>query len=300
MAGRGRDASIRARIVCSRLATFDDDGPVARVVLRRQAVLAEGRFELIAIFELLCALEMRPGRGDHRALQRDRVVRVLGSACTALRYAATASSRLPACDAFSPCRNALPAAHPLARMPKARRIPTALNRLVTSVLKSAIRNAAICNLQSAICNCSRSGEANRLPPAAVQIGHLNRLHTDLHDAILPRHDVALPAVKRTSRSNRRAPRSLRLRRLDDSDELERNRWRRRWPSGHARDIPHDRRRRRRPRRRRGRRCRFEPEQIAFPRDRLSAVRRRAREDARRARSPEPPGHGLISPSWLFR
>ena len=78
MAGRGRDASMRSRIVCSSSVTLAPHGAVARVVLRGQPVLAERGLELVPLLELLRALEMGPRRGHHRALQRDRVVRIVG------------------------------------------------------------------------------------------------------------------------------------------------------------------------------------------------------------------------------
>ena len=52
--------------------------PIAGIVLARLTVLAERRLELILLLEVARLVEMRSGRGDHRALQRDLVVRVVG------------------------------------------------------------------------------------------------------------------------------------------------------------------------------------------------------------------------------
>ena len=67
--GFGRAASTRSRIVLSRSATF---------TLIRRLVFAERRLELVLPFVLRRAGEVGARRGEHRALQRNLVLRVLG------------------------------------------------------------------------------------------------------------------------------------------------------------------------------------------------------------------------------
>ena len=50
---------------------------VARIVFGGELVFAERRFELILLFELPRPIEVRTRRGEHRALERDLVVRVV-------------------------------------------------------------------------------------------------------------------------------------------------------------------------------------------------------------------------------
>ena len=57
---------------------FRGSQAVARVVFTAEPVLAQGRLELILLLELPRAIKMRTRRREHRALERDPVVRVVG------------------------------------------------------------------------------------------------------------------------------------------------------------------------------------------------------------------------------
>ena len=54
------------------------DAAVARVVLGRQLVFAEGGLELVLLFELTRPIEVIPRRRLHRALERDLVAGIVG------------------------------------------------------------------------------------------------------------------------------------------------------------------------------------------------------------------------------
>ena len=203
MAGRGRDASMRSRIVCSSAATLAQHGAVARVVLRGQPVLAERRLELVLLLELLRALEMRARRRQHRALQRDLVVRVVGIGLhgppvrgdgfveiARAHRALALLERLPGRAAAGHERQRQKNPEPLSTVWSQH----SLNQSAVGSRQSASRmQSAICNLQSAI---SRSSEPDRLPSAAVEIRHLNRFHADLQDPIPALDDVAFLPVER--------------------------------------------------------------------------------------------------------
>ena len=53
-----------------------DQGTVARIVFRGEAVFAKRGFQLIAFLKLPPAIGVGARGGDHRPLQRDRVVRI--------------------------------------------------------------------------------------------------------------------------------------------------------------------------------------------------------------------------------
>src|SRR5439155_14372836 len=113
----------------------------------------------------------------------------------------------------SPCRNALPAAHPTAKTEIATRSP----------------RPRICNLRSAVCTFKlASRQANRLPASPVKVRHLNGFHPDVKDPVLPEDRSTFETVNRRPSAAIAENRDLLASGLCNPDEFQRDRrWRRR-------------------------------------------------------------------------
>src|SRR5262245_37364414 len=116
--------------------------------------------------------------------------------------------------AISPWRNARAAAQPPAARANTTSTTNPLSRLVIDV---CVPSASV----------SRATQSNRLPAPAVEIFHLDRFDADPHDAVSAFDDIPFSAVDGRAAAVAQNGNPLRLTAFHQSDELVRNRRRRR-------------------------------------------------------------------------